>query len=147
MKKSLIILGIVLLMMLGSLLQAEEAEKLSVILFSKQVTTALQVQEQVKAMLPEFADSINVRYVDIEDEANYDFLADYFPVVFDFPFAIAVDGCCAAMIDENMVEFLGYPQGIKKAGDYEGNWNLEDLRTVIKDPSLLWADIWLPGYE
>jgi hypothetical protein len=147
MRNALVILSVIFLMTLASLLQAEEAEKLSVLLLSKKEATAKGILEKVKAILPEFRDSIEVRCLDIEDEANYDLLMDYFPVVLDYPFAIAVDGCIAAMIDENMIEFLGYPHGTENAGDYEGNWKFEDLRAVIKDPGLLWADIWLPMEE
>ncbi|PKN73406.1 MAG: hypothetical protein CVU50_03695 [Candidatus Cloacimonetes bacterium HGW-Cloacimonetes-3] len=95
-------------------------------------------------ILPEFADSIEVHYFDMEDKANLGLLEFYYLADIDCPFAVAVNGCMSAMINDNIVEFYQYPEGTEHAYRNEGFWTLEDLKAALRNPDLLWTEIVLP---
>jgi hypothetical protein len=138
------IIGFILLLVFCSLLQASEPGNNILVLFYKQEPLSLRGLDEVKAILPEFADSIEVYYINIEDKANLDLLDSYYLADVEFPFAVALNGCMSAMIDEHLVDFIGYPEDMEDAGDFEGNWSIEDLKAALHNPDLLWTEIWLP---
>lgn len=144
MKIALKIIGLILVFAFSSLLQASETGNNKLVLFYKNEPLSLKVLDEVKAILPEFADSVEVYYFDIEDEENLEILYDFDLANVDFPFAMAVNGCMSAMIDEHLVDFIGYPKDMEDAGDFEGNWSIEALKAALHNPDLLWTEIWLP---
>jgi len=114
------------------------------LLFYKLEALSLKTLEEVKAILPEFADSCEAHYFDINDEANLELLDSYDLADVDFSFAVAINTCMSAMINDCLVDFIGYPNGMENAGDYEGNWSIDDLKAALHHPDLLWTEIWLP---
>jgi hypothetical protein len=126
-----------LLIMMLSILSAEELKMNKAEVFYKKKPPSMKVLEQVKELLAGYEAMYQISYYDIEDEENQELILSYGLPSTHFPFAVVLNGRFTAGIDEKVVSFIHFPDFMHGIGRHEGNWSLDALNKALSDNTLL----------
>lgn len=105
--------------------------------FYKEKEPSLKTLERVEEFLGPYESEYEIRQLVITDTTNASLMEELGLPTEHFPFAVAVDGRTSADIDGTTVIFAKFPDFMHHIGRHRGNWTLEHLEKVLKDPGLL----------
>ena len=135
------------LMLISPALYARESAKPIVNVFYKQKAPSLSTLEKVNEVLDGFRDVYDIRYYNIEDEANLELIESLGLPSTHFPFAVVIDGRFSIQTEHGVASFVHFPDFMGGIGRHEGNWTVTDLESALKDNSLLLEANILPELE
>lgn len=94
----------------------------------------------MKSFLSSYQSDFDIRYLDMEEPDNEEYMQSLgFPIE-HFPFGIAINGKTSALVDGDTIVFGNFPDFMHHIGRHEGNWTLDHLETVMLNPEKLLPD-------
>jgi len=105
--------------------------------FHKLMPPSIDVLMRAYDVLADFEDVYQISYHVISDSSSSELIQEYGLPDTHFPFAVVINGCTAALINGERVDFVDFPLFMHGIGRHEGNWSIEDLEAVLSDTSLL----------
>jgi hypothetical protein len=118
-----------------SLLIAKPASTIDV--FYKNQPPSLKTLEKVLPVLNEFSSKYSVNLHCITDTLSTDLIQEYQLPATHFPFAVVINGMFSAEFENKKIDFIHFPEFMHGIGRHEGNWSLEQLKTVLNTPKSL----------
>jgi len=147
MNHAFIILIIFVLVSLSLALNAVGTGKLVIHVFSKNKRPSQEALKQINAAIDKHREYYDIRYHDIEDEANLELIHSLGLPSSHFPVAVVIDGKFTAQMGDRISSFVHFPDFMHGIGRHEGNWSISDLEAVLQDNSLLLTENILPELE
>jgi len=147
MEHIVILLIIIAMLLICPALLAESSRKPIVHIFHKHKTPSLKALEKIDALLDNYRDLYDIRYHDIEDEANLELIHSLGLPSTHFPVAVVIDGKFTVQMGDRIASFVHFPDFMHGIGRHEGNWSISDLEAALQDKSLLLEENILPELE
>ncbi len=85
---------------------------------------------KVKTLLHEYGEKVEADWYDVEQQAGKDFMQRN-KIHGHIPLLISIDGQSEFDIEGRAVSFQGFPTGASPFKRVEGNWSLEDLKSLL----------------
>lgn len=126
-----------LLMLSISPVSSEEAFIKTIEVFHKNMDPSIETLEETNAVLGNFQEEYEITFHLITDSATTDLILKYNLPDTHFPFAVVINGRYSAMIGDEKIDFVHFPQFMHGIGRHEGNWSMEHLELVLNDNTLL----------
>lgn len=117
------------------LLHDEEENMIEIIYKNK--APSLETFETVMKFLEPYSKNYKIVPVIMTDPENADLMEQRRLPTEHFPFAIAINGMTSAKIDDEIIILAHFPDFMHHIGRHQGNWTLDHLATVLKQPELL----------
>jgi len=147
MNHAYVTLIIIVLVSLSSVLLAIETGKPVINVFYKNKGPSQNALVKINEALDRFRDLYDIRYHDIEDEANLELIHSFGLPSTHFPVAVVIDGKFTVQIGDRIASFVHFPDFMYGIGRHEGNWSISDLDAALQDNSLLLEENILPELE
>lgn len=144
MNHALILALILALLSLCTALFAGDAGKTVIDVFNKNKGPSQKALEMINAALDNYRAQYEIRYHDIEDDANLELIESFGLPSTHFPVAVVIDGKFTVQIGDRTASFVHFPDFMHGIGRHEGNWSISDLEAALQDNSLLLAENILP---
>lgn len=147
MNHTLILTIILLLLALCSALLAVDTSKPIIQVFNKNKRPSQNALVKINEALDRVRDFYDIRYHDIEDEANLELIHSLGLPSTHFPVAVVIDGKFTVQMGDRIASFVHFPDFMHGIGRHEGNWSISDLEAALQDNSLLLEENTLPELE
>jgi len=147
MNHAYVTLIILVLVSLSSALLAIDSGKPIIHVFNKNKGPSQNALVKINEALDRFRDLYDIRYHDIEDEANLELIHSLGLPSTHFPVAVVIDGKFTVQIGDRIASFVHFPDFMHGIGRHEGNWSVSDLVAALQDNSLLLEENILPELE
>ncbi len=138
---------ILILISLNSALLAVDTGKPVVHIFNKNKGPSQEALKKINAAMDNYRENYDIRYHDIEDEANLELIHSLGLPSTHFPVALVIDGKFTVQIGDRIASFVHFPDFMHGIGRHEGNWSISDLEAALQDNSLLLEENILPELE
>ncbi len=116
------------------------AEEPTIEVFYKNQPPSMETLSRVESFLDSHQNDFNIRYLDMEDPDNAEYMQSLGFPVDHFPFGIAINGKTSARIGGETIVFGNFPDFMHHIGRHQGNWTLDHLEAVMLDPEKLLPD-------
>lgn len=137
MNHTLILALILALLSLCTALLAGDTGKAVIHVFNKNKGPSQKALEKINAALDNYRAQYEIRYHDIEDEANLELIESFGLPSTHFPVAVVIDGKFTVQIGDRTASLVHFPDFMHGIGRHEGNWSISDLEAALQDNSLL----------
>ena len=136
--ENFIMIAIVLVLIsISLLLYAGNASKPVIHVFHKNKAPSLKALEKINEALEKHKSDFEIRYLDIEDQANLELIHSLGLPSTHFPVAVVIDGKFTIQREDKTISFVHFPVFMRGIGRHEGNWSIADLEAALNDKSLL----------
>lgn len=112
-------------------------DRLVIQVFYKEQPPSLQTYERVKTFLASYLDTHEIHYLLMTEPQNAALMQELGLPTEHFPFGLAIAGKTSATIDGATIVFARFPDFMHHLGRHQGNWTLDHLAAVLRDPTLL----------
>ncbi len=119
---------------------ASAAEETTIEVFYKNQPPSMETLSRVESFLDSRQNDFDIRYLDMEDPDNVEYMQSLGFPVDHFPFGIAINGKTSARVGGETIVFGNFPDFMHHIGRHQGNWTLGHLEAVMLDPEKLLPD-------
>ena len=116
------------------------AEETTIEVFYKNQPPSMETLSRVESFLDSHQNDFDIRYLDMEDPVNAEYMQSLGFPADHFPFGIAINGKTSARIGGETIVFGNFPDFMHHIGRHQGNWTLDHLEAVMLDPEKMLPD-------